>query len=175
MKRSGKVLNSPLLPRILWTFLLAVSGLGLLWGVGSAITGHRLNSRQAEVAAKGAQVMPFDLEQTTHQFEPLPDGGLQTVTVKDAAEPSQIALIQQHLQEEAAKFQAGDFSDPAAIHGHGMPGLKQLSEGASDVVVEYKSLPDGGQIRYTTSTGALISALHDWFAAQRSDHGRHAH
>ena len=167
---------------------VAKSGRGWLIGVVAGATvgaialtsllllrSHHTAQRQAEVATKGAAVMPFDLEQTTHRFEPLPDGGLQTVTVKDAAEPSQITLIQQHLQEEASKFQAGDFSDPAAIHGHGMPGLKQLSEGASNVVVEYRPLPDGGQIRYTTSTGSLVSALHDWFAAQRSDHGRHAH
>ncbi len=28
-------------------------------------------SRQAEVAARSAQVMPFDLEQTTHVFQPM--------------------------------------------------------------------------------------------------------
>lgn len=31
--------------------------------------------RQAEVAARGAEVMPFDLDRTRHHFEDLPDGG----------------------------------------------------------------------------------------------------
>jgi hypothetical protein len=35
---------------------------------------------QAKVAARGAEVMPFDLDRTTHVFTKLPDGGVQTVT-----------------------------------------------------------------------------------------------
>ena len=34
-------------------------------------------TRQEEVAARGVKVMPFDLEQTTHVFQKLEDGGLQ--------------------------------------------------------------------------------------------------
>jgi hypothetical protein len=42
-------------------------------------------TRQGEVAARGAKVMPFDLEQTTHVFQKLDDGGLQKVVVKDSS------------------------------------------------------------------------------------------
>ena len=136
---------------------------------------HHTAQRQVEVAVKGTAVMPFDLEQTLHRFEPLSDGGLQTVTAKDPANKTQIDLIQMHLQEEAAKFQAGDFSAPAAIHGHEMPGLKTLSAGHWQVAVQYRALPDGGEIRYTAQSAPLTRAVHDWFAAQRTDHGRHAH
>ena len=45
-------------------------------GLRYAGSGARLRTRQAEVAARGAQVMPFDLDQTTHIFQPLEDGGL---------------------------------------------------------------------------------------------------
>jgi len=38
--------------------------------------------------------MPFDLEQTTHVFQKLEDGGLQKVRVKDPLNKKQIALIQ---------------------------------------------------------------------------------
>src|SRR5687768_14960846 len=61
-------------------------------------------TRQKEVAAKGAKVMPFDLEQTTHVFQKLDDGGLQKVVVKDPSNKKQIALIQSHLREESEKF-----------------------------------------------------------------------
>ena len=43
-------------------------------------------TRQKEVAVKGAKVMPFDLERTTHVFQKLDDGGLQKVVVKDPIE-----------------------------------------------------------------------------------------
>lgn len=131
-------------------------------------------TRQEEIAIRGAKVMPFDLEQTTHVFQKLDDGGLQKVIVKDPANKKQIALIQSHLKEESKKFRKGDFSDPAKIHGEDMPGLADLKSGAKKVDVRYTALPDGAQIRYTAKDPKLVTALHEWFAAQVSDHGHHA-
>jgi len=131
-------------------------------------------TRQEEVAARGAKVMPFDLEQTTHVFQKLDDGGLQKVIVKDPANKKQIVLIQSHLKEESEKFRKGDFSDPAKIHGEDMPGLVDLKSGAKKIDVRYTALPDGAQIRYTVKDPKLVTALHQWFSAQLSDHGHHA-
>jgi hypothetical protein len=131
-------------------------------------------TRQAEVAKRGAKVMPFDLEQTTHVFQKLDDGGLQKVIVKDPSNKKQIALIQSHLKEESEKFRKGNFSDPAKIHGEDMPGLAALKSGAKKIDVRYTALPDGAQIRYTAKDPKLVTALHQWFSAQLSDHGKHA-
>jgi hypothetical protein len=131
-------------------------------------------TRQKEVATKGAKVMPFNLEQTTHVFQKLDDGGLQKVVVKDPSNKKQIALIQSHLKEESERFRKGDFSDPAKIHGEDMPGLAQLKAGAAKIDIRYTSLPDGAQIRYTAKDPMLVTALHQWFSAQLSDHGHHA-
>lgn len=131
-------------------------------------------SRQEEVATKGAKIMPFDLEQTVHHFQPLDNGGLQMVAVKDPSNSTQIAIIQTHLKEEAEKFHRGDFSDPAKIHGEHMPGLAALQTGAQHIDVQYTALPNGAQIRYSTKDPALVMALHQWFAVQRADHGHHA-
>jgi hypothetical protein len=132
------------------------------------------SSRQEDIATKGAKIMPFDLEQTMHHFQPLENGGLQTVTVKDPSNSAQIDLIQAHLKEEAEKFHRGDFSDPAKIHGENMPGLATLQTGAQHIDVQYTALPHGAQIQYSTKDPALVMALHQWFAAQRADHGHHA-
>ena len=126
--------------------------------------------RQAEVAARGAQVMPFDLSKTRHHFEDLPDGGVQTVTVLDPADSLDRRLIREHLSLEAAKFSRGEFDDPMAIHGHSMPGLAELRMAGNRIAVAYTPENDGGRIRYTTADPALVEALHRWFAAQRSDH-----
>jgi hypothetical protein len=131
-------------------------------------------TRQGEVAARGAKVMPFDLEQTMHVFQTLADGGLQKVVAKDPSNKKQIALIQAHLKEEAQKFRKGDFSDPAKIHGEDMPGLAELKAGATKIDVRYTALPDGAQIRYQAKDPKLVMALHQWFSAQLSDHGHHA-
>jgi hypothetical protein len=149
------------------TALAAVSVIG----VSSGWFG---DDRQDVVAERGAQVMPFDLDATTHSFVPTAAGGLQTVVADDPSDPEQIELIQQHLQEEATAFGRGDFGDPAQIHGADMPGLAALQDGADRIDVEYRSRDDGAELTYTTDDPLLVAALHDWFAAQTSDHGQHA-
>lgn len=118
--------------------------------------------------------MPFDLARTTHRFEPLADGGRQQVVANDPADRQQIALIRELLTQEVAAFRSGDFGDPAAIHSAAMPGLAVLETSAGTLAIAYSDLPDGAQIRFTTSDPLLIDALHAWFAAQLSDHGAHA-
>lgn len=130
-------------------------------------------TRQEEVAERGSEVMPFDLERTTHIFAKTVAGGLQQV-LSDDGDTAQIALIQAHLQEEALRFQQGDFDDPAQIHGDEMPGLALLRAQYEQVEVIYTTLPDGAQIDYRAEMPELIAAIHAWFEAQLSDHGGHA-
>jgi len=150
--------------------LVAVAGIGL----GMFVQTWLHNRRVANIAEKGTQVMPFNLDTTTHMFQALDDGGLQTVTAKDPNDTEQIALIRSHVELEAAQFQQGNFADPARLHGGDMPGLSELSAGAQHINIQYAELPNGAQIRYTTDDAKLIDALHRWFAAQISDHGQHA-
>ncbi len=150
--------------------LAVVATLGVLYATG-VFASH---SRQEEVAERGAGVMPFDLEETTHIFEPKDNGGVQTVVADDPADDEQVSLVQEHLREEADKFSRGDLSDPASIHGQDMPGLKELESGASKISISYTDLPQGGRVEYMTEDPALVDAIHRWFEAQLSDHGRHA-
>jgi hypothetical protein len=70
-----------------------------------------------------------------------------------------------------SQFSVGDFSGPTATHGDAMPGLAQLKAGYDRVQFIYEELPDGAAITYKTSDPVMVSVLHTWFAAQRSDHG----
>lgn len=126
------------------------------------------------MAERGAEVMPFDLDATTHRFTPRPDGLEQTVVADDPDDTAQVALIRQHLGEEQQRFERGDFSDPAHIHGDDMPGLATLQPRADDVRVSYRDIPAGGRLRFTTTEAELIDALHAWGRAQTFDHGSHA-
>jgi hypothetical protein len=62
-------------------------------------------------------VMPFDVHGTVHVFKMTESGGIQRVVVKDRIDTDQIILIQQHLRKKAGRFQRGDYSDPATLHG----------------------------------------------------------
>jgi len=150
----------------------ALATLGVLYTTGLLTPPAR--SRQDIVHELGDQVMPFDLNKTTHIFDMTDAGGVQRVVAKEANDTEQIALIQQHLQHEAMQFRAGNYADPATLHGTDMPGLHELTAGASKITVEYTALANGAQITFTTPDAHLVTALHQWFGAQLSDHGHDA-
>ncbi|MFY1687390.1 hypothetical protein [Plantactinospora sp. WMMB782] len=130
--------------------------------------------RQAEVAERGREVMPFDLDRTTHRFTPTADGGHQTVTADEPVQQRQVDLVREHLRAEAERFRRGDFTDPARIHGAQMPGLAELRAGAGQIRIDYSELPAGARLDYRTAEPGLLRALHAWFDAQVGDHGSHA-
>jgi hypothetical protein len=133
-----------------------------------------LSRRQAEVAERGAQVMPFDLDTTTHTFTKTDDGGIQFVAADDPTDTTQVERIRRHLREERDNFARGDFEDPAAIHGHDMDGVAELRAGYTDIIVDYLDRPDGAQLTYRADRPDLIEAIHAWFDQQVMDHGAHA-
>lgn len=155
---------------------LLTIALALLATAGAyAVGGEPDLSRQSEIARKGADVMPFDLEKTLHVFTKTEHGGLQQVTAKDAADRDQIGLIRRHLQDLAVRFGRGDFSGPAAIHGDAMPGLARLRAAQpGELTVIYGELADGAELRYSSRSPESVGAIHDFFDAQLSDHGGHA-
>mgnify|MGYP001565077557 FL=1 len=131
--------------------------------------------RLDEIAERGSHVMPFDLEKTTHIFTKTESGGVQQVIVKTKSDTEQINLIRAHLSEISNEFKYSNFSNPEKIHGEGMPGLIELKAAKSGQIrIEYKELPDGAEITYSTEIEELKHAIHQWFDAQLRDHARHA-
>jgi len=154
--------------------LLALAGCGDAPDQPSPAETSASASRQDGVAERGAEVMPFDLERTTHRFAKTGTGGVQTVVADDRHDAAQVTLIREHLGHEAERFRQGLFTDPARIHGQEMPGLAALRDSAGRIDVVYTDTPDGARITYTTTETGLVTALHAWFDAQVSDHGGHA-
>ena len=125
---------------------------------------------QGEMAARAGDVMPFDLEATTHTFVKTDSGGVQEVVADDAGDSRNLELVRDHLESEARAFERGDYRDPARIHGMEMPGVAELADGARRVDVRYEAIRRGGRITYSTDDPVLVSALHAWFDRQSSDH-----
>jgi hypothetical protein len=155
--------------------LLGATAVALLVALaGCADDGDATAERRAEVAARGARVMPFDLDATTHTFTDTDRGGIQTVTADDPDQASQVALVRAHLRRARDKFARGDYEDPAAIHGHDMDGVAALAAGHAEIRVTYADVPHGARITYSTDRPELVDAVHSWFARQVMDHGAHA-
>ncbi|MFZ2403502.1 MAG: aspartate carbamoyltransferase [Methylobacter sp.] len=150
-------------------FAAALLGLALPQSAfAQAASPERLN----EVTQRGMHVMPFDLKQTQHIFNKTETGGLQQVIVRNPPNTQQVELIRQHLSKIAQEFTRGDFSNPAKIHGEGMPGLAELRKAEpGQLHVDYKELENGADITYSSTEPGLIDAIHRWFDAQLADHG----
>lgn len=131
--------------------------------------------RIAEVAERGADVMPFDLKATTHIFTNTDRGGAQSVVAKDPSDLVQVDLVRRHLKDIQTQFKNGDFSGPSHIHGQEMPGLTQIKKAKpGQIEMTYITVPGGAKVTYSTSVPALVKALHTWFDAQLTDHGADA-
>lgn len=128
--------------------------------------------RQAEVAKRGPDVMPFSLRATQHVFTKTPDGGVQKVIARNTADIEQVKLVRGHLRDIQTQFLKGDFSGPTHIHGAEMPGLADLkSSKPGQIAIDYKEVTGGAELTYRTADAKLATALHSWFDAQVSDHG----
>lgn len=146
----------------------------LALATGLAMPASADMTQQEHVHHMSPDVMPFDLSRTVHIFKMTEQGGVERVVTRQAGAADQVALIQQHLQHEARRFQSGNYSDPAKLHGNDMPGLNELEAGAAHINVTYAALPDGGEIHFTTTDSHLLTAIHRWFGAQLSEHGADA-
>lgn len=131
-------------------------------------------TQQEHVHHMSHSVMPFDMSSTVHIFKMTESGGEQRVIARGSADTDQVAMIRQHLKHEAVRFQHGDYSDPATLHGATMPGLRELQAGADHIDVSYTELPTGAAITFHTTDLQLLTAIHRWFGAQLSEHGADA-
>jgi hypothetical protein len=135
----------------------AIAGGALALSSGGA---DEATQRQAEVRERGQTVMPFDLDRTTHVFRKTTTGGIQQVLADNPADRRSIRIVREHLRREQAKFRRGDYQDPMAIHGMTMPGIDELRRGAAAIDVDYRFLPAGAELRFTTTDPGLRKALH---------------
>ena len=150
--------------------LFAISMVVLLLGNDCVIA----QTPQQHVHDISHGVMPFDVTKTVHVFKMTESGGVERVVVRNKGDADQVLLVQQHLRKEADRFQRGNYSDPAALHGADMPGLKELQLGAKEIKVSYSKLADGAEIVFKTTNPHLLTAIHRWFGAQLSEHGSDA-
>jgi len=127
--------------------------------------------RMKEVEQQREKLMPYDASKVVETFSKTVHGGVMHVIAKPDA-PDQIELIQNHLRQLSLAFAKGDFSISEKMHGPDMPGLLQLKTAKTDDIrYEYKSLPNGAQIHFSTEYPQFDQALHEWLNAQNKDHG----
>ena len=120
---------------------------------------------------RGAMVMGFDQQKTTHHFYLYGDGGAIQVTVKDASDTMDLDAIRMHLPHIAMMFGQGDFSNPMLVHDRSdVPGAAEMARLKNRIAYRYHEVPDGGRVDIVTTDPAALKAVHAFLAFQISDH-----
>ena len=120
--------------------------------------------------ARGAHVMGFDQDATTHHFYLYADGGAIDVAANDQADRVNVTAIRSHLPHIVQMFGSGDFSSPMLVHAANVPGTADLARLTDRVRFSYVETTRGGRVEAKTSDPAALEALYAFLRFQISDH-----
>jgi hypothetical protein len=122
------------------------------------------------VNARGEHAMGFSQTATTHHFKLLPDGGYIQVQANDAKDTENRNHIRKHLQEQAKRFAAGDFSLSEQTHDRVLPGTPDMQKLKSAITYKYEEIERGGRLRISTGNPMALPAIHQFLRFQIEDH-----
>jgi len=134
--------------------------------------GHAVGKPDTVFAAmqiRGGKAMGVDQYTSTHKFDALPDGG-RIELQRDVDDGAGVAQIRAHLQSIAKAFKSGDFSSPAFVHMHTVPGTEVMAAKRDVISYTYRELPRGGEVRIVTKDPAALKAIYEFMEFQRQDH-----
>jgi hypothetical protein len=149
--------------RLLITAALAFIPLGVL-------TAQQNQDHHAQMNKRGAQVMGFDQEKTTHHFYLYSDGGAIDVAVNDASDKADLGAIRTHLPHIAMMFRQGNFKSPMLVHATNVPGTTEMAELKDHITYGYVETPKGGRVNIVTTDAEALKAIHAFLKFQISDH-----
>lgn len=144
------------------TLLLAAASTAAL-----AATPHQ---HHEAVAARGAAVMGFDQQQTVHRFVLYEDGGAIDVSIRDAADPTNLAAIRSHLPHIAGMFAGGRFDAPMLVHATEVPGTAEMTALKDRIAYTYVETPRGGRVDIVSRDRDAVAAVHRFLRFQIADH-----
>ena len=120
---------------------------------------------------RGALVMGFDQNRTTHHFLLFTDGGAIDVSVNDPADTQNRAAIRSHLPHIAMMFGEGNFDAPMLVHDStNVPGTKLMTERKGVIRYQYVETLNGGRVNIVTSDPDALAAVHAFLKFQIAEH-----
>jgi hypothetical protein len=120
---------------------------------------------------RGATVMGFEQEKTTHHFHLYEDGGAIDVSVNDAADTANRDAIRSHLPHIALLFGQGNFEGPMVVHdSKTVPGTAEMTSLKDRISYQYVESSTGGRVDIVTRDAAALKAVHEFLRFQIADH-----
>jgi hypothetical protein len=114
------------------------------------------------LSQRGAQVMGFSQEKTTHHFELNQDGGIIEARANDLKDAGTLAEIRGHFGHIAKMFAAGDFNAPMMVHAQDVPGTAAMSRLKDDIHWQLSEIPRGARITIVADNKEAVDAIHDF-------------
>lgn len=124
----------------------------------------------AEVNTRGAHVMGFSQESTTHHFVLTFDGGIIDVRANDIKDTQGRDEIRTHFRHIAHMFSAGDFTDPMLVHATNVPGTVVMRQHKDNLHWDLVETPRGAKLVITADNKSVLDALHEFLKFQIEDH-----
>ena len=147
--------------------IFALGVIATLFGSAHQSTPH---THSSDVDRRGAHVMGFDQNKTTHHFLLYEDGGSIDVSVKDSSDTADLNAIRAHLPHIAAMFAAGNFEAPMLVHDMNVPGATEMAALKDRLTYRFVQTPQGGRVDITTTDADALAAVHKFLRFQISDH-----
>ncbi len=120
--------------------------------------------------ARGEKAMGFSQTATTHHFHLLPNGGYIQVQANDTNDVANRDHIRMHLQMQAKRFAAGDFSLSEMTHDRVLPGTPEMQKLKSSINYKYEQIERGGRLQISSTNPTAITAIHQFLRFQIEDH-----
>ena len=136
----------------------------------SAVTARQQQDQHSQMNQRGAQIMGFDQEKTTHHFYLYADGGAIDVAVNDASDRANLDAIRAHLPHIAMLFGAGNFEAPMLVHDTKVPGTAEMGKLKDRITYKYAETPKGGRVNIITTDAEALKAVHAFLKFQIADH-----
>jgi hypothetical protein len=128
------------------------------------------DARFREMNVRGDRSMGFEQQQTTHHFRSADDGGAIEVTVKEAADSTNLEAIRKHLRQVAADFAKGDFRSPLATHAEMPAGADAMQRLKGKISYRYEEMPLGARVRISTKDTSALEAVRQFLGYQVTEH-----
>jgi len=124
----------------------------------------------AEMNTRGAHVMGFSQETTTHHFVLTFDGGIIDVRANDLKDTAGRDEIRMHFRHIGQMFAKGDFSDPMLVHATNVPGTAVMKQLKDELHWDVTETPRGAKMVVTADNKPALDALHEFLRYQIRDH-----
>jgi hypothetical protein len=114
------------------------------------------------------------LSASSHRYVILPDGVDMVMTAESDTDSATITAIQTHMQDEAARYRAGDYGDDMAMVSADL--IAALRDHQADITVTVVAAGATSTIQFRSQDSATVAWLKTWadqMSAHNTDHSMH--